>query len=265
MDKLQLFMVAERKSRILSNRILIEKIKKEIEILNVSTIYPLNQLAHEHHLLDVELCELEESYGSQKDKSILFEKSELIQSLTDRTVLKTEQLGFMECLKEGLKEKNTFLSLVTSFKKFYKYQKKLTEEDIYDNSSFMHILLLYLKQYYIYSKYKKVFSNEHSGIDDIINKVSNQKENMMEKIEELKTELEERSRIIRIYPKKKQKLQERLQEITEEMDKITKSCEYQLYQQKVVECLDLELLNQSYEGQIDNLIASKKRVKVAFK
>ena len=265
MDKFQLFMVAERKNRILSNRILIEKIKQEMDSLNVSTIYPLNQLAKEHHSLDLELCKLEESYESQKDKSILFTKSELIQSLTDRTVLKTEQLGFMECLKDGLKEKNQFLSLVVSFKRFYKYQKKITEEDIYENNSFLHILFLYLKQYYIFMQYKKILPNEQNSIDDIIIKVTKQKENMIKRIEDLKNELEERSRILRIYPKKKQELQEKMKEITEKIDQLTNSSEYQLYQQKVVECLDLELLNQSYEGQIEKLMTSKTKSRVAFK
>lgn len=254
MENYQLFMIADRQYRIDENIMLMKKIKTEI-IKYEPIKLKLSILNSEYVRLNERLKKLDFAYKKYTDKNNLYYKSNIIQLLSEAIIEKDEQIKFANCLKEGNKNRNSnkLLVFLTSFKHFYQYQNELAYDTNNEKVSFFYVVYQYIKQY---DKFKKNISftiESNDIISVLLLKYEIEKRKMVEEVEKLNIELEDRRQFLWNYHKKWPILNQKLQEVQNKINQLSTSHEYMMYKQKIQEYSDLDIQNKNYQCQIENI------------
>lgn len=257
MENYELFMIAERQNRIENNNFEIKKLKDEVEILKPKYKKYRSQmsfLANEYNDLQNQLKNLEEEYQKHKDTKTLYYKSERIQTLSEKITEQTEKIEFANCLNEGNQAKKYIPVSIKSFINFYKYKKQLIQDEIHENLSFFFVLYEYLKYYYIFKCDKKYILESNNNISELLFKYEFEKKNMINEVEKLSSELEDRRNFLWSYEKKKSVLKSLIQDILNEIMQMTNSQDFIDYKQKTQKISELDVQNQNYQAQIENML-----------
>lgn len=256
MENYQLFMIAERQNRIEKNNFKMKKLKQELkkmkpkyEIIAAQLIL----LVKEYSVLENQLKTLEEDYKKHKEKNVLYSKSNRIQLLSDKIAEREEQIKFNDCLTEWFCNKKSVIAFLSSFKKFYQYKKQIAYEETNENITIFEVIYQYWKQYLILQNNEGLVFDSKNPILELSLKYEFEKRNMLEEVRKLDYELEERRQFLWNYKKNKSILKDELKEKATKIKQMINIRDYVIYNQKLKAYAELDVQNQNYQTQIDNI------------
>lgn len=256
MGNYQLFIVAERQNRIEKNNIKMSSLKDEIEELRIiceKDMEKIMLLKSEYNKVREELNCLEDEYSRLKDDKILYHKSDCIQSLSEAIAKKEKSIRFTDCLRECYNGKENISLFINAFKKYNKYQKQLTVEEREEDLTIFEVIYEYVKQYLIFRKNKKQISDSPNIIAELLFKYEFEKRDIIDTVEKLNFQLEERKKFIKSFPTKKEELTNKLKELLNEIRFLATSESFVEYKEKLNEYSKLDEENNNYHKQIDNI------------
>lgn len=263
MGNYQLFIIAERQNRIEKNNIKMSKLEEELKCLKYGyneDIEKITLLKNEYNKIRKELNNLEEEYEKLKDEKILYHKSNCIQALSEAIVKKEKSIRFTDCLRECYNGKENIILFINAFKEYNKYQKQVTIEEREEDITTFEVIYEYIKQYLIFRKNKKEISDSTNIIAELLFKYEFEKRNIIDTVEKLKFQLEERKKFIKSFSKKKVELTNKLKEILTEIKSLVTSDDFIRYNEKLNEYSLLNKENKNYYKQIENINVMSEKI-----
>ena len=251
MDQYQLFMISNREERIEKNIREMKKLRFQINGLKPK-FDALMILKEEYSKLKQELEELEESYAVAKNKENLHQKSNYIQNLSEDVYEKGQKIAFANCFKD-IRNKKGIKRIISSFKNYYKYQKQVYQEEYGENIALAEVIYQYYKQYKIFKKDSFSIVDTNNLVSELLTMYKTDRKGKMDKMCHLNDELDDRRTLLWAYPKKKEMLTKKLDELSKQINEIKSSDDYKLLKLKVRKFEELREMNQGFQNQIDNM------------